>query len=257
MAMPILPESRSTREQSASDLAGLMQPPANMAKITSIKAIRSPPNYPFLYRVHPSAWTVESEGLDGPTLLPEIGKHLLIPGCNGVRTLSDNEKTTPERAYEDAVAAAQGKGWTYIALDTITDAKHLPPGVPAGPFLREIPCRHPQTGIAGSRWVEAWSVPVATLPDDEQAFQFDRASYNRWRLSLVESGKIPAPNAVVVSRLKARIDGQHARIQSRVATDPHVKEANLAKAKAASDAVAVAAAPKARKTPAPAPAGAK
>jgi hypothetical protein len=246
MAMPSLPDQTGApKETNAAALAALMQaPPPNT--VSSVAAIRATPNYPFLLRHHRSAWSVETEGLDEPTLLPEINVHRLMPGCNGVRTRNENEPV--ERAYEDAVAVARQAGWIYLDPQAvIPTGPFLPAGVPAGPYIRRIPAKHPLTGVMAHRYVEAWNVPVETLPDEDQQFKFDRASYNRWRAELVLSGLIPLPTEVVTDRLRKRVQGHVKRIQARTQTDPQVKEANLARAREAADTAAAAEPP--TKTP--------
>jgi hypothetical protein len=238
MAMPSLPDQiGAPKETSASTLAAMMEaPPPNT--VSSVAAIRATPNYAFLLRHHRGAWSVETEGLDEPTLLPEINLHRLMPGCNGIRTRNANESA--EDAYRDAVDAARGKGWIYLDPQATIPVELLPAGVKPGPYIRRIPAKHPLTGVVGHRYVEAWNVPVETLPDQDQQFKFDRAAYNKWRAELVLSGVIPVPTEVVTDALRKRAKTHVARIQSRTQTDPQVKEANLARAKEAAETAAAA-----------------
>lgn len=210
--------------------------------LESEATINGEPNYPFLLRHHGRTWHVESEGLDGPTLLPEIVHHILMPGCNGIRTRNKGEAV--ERSYEDAVAAAKAKGWHYIPLAPITDRNHLPDGIPAGPPVRSLLARHPLTGNVSPVYLEAWQVPIETLPDEPQQYRFDRASYNRWRKHLVETGVIPPALASVKTAIRKRAAGHVANIQGRTATDPQVKAANLERANERLDAANEAQVPK-------------
>lgn len=210
MPVPTLPNQDPKPPEHSVVLQSLLRP-ANLDPLAKGGRIRIQPNFPFLLRHHPAAWEVATEGLDGPTWLPQLCQHVLRPGVNGVRTLNENEE--PHRAYEDSVSNGMKQGFTYLDPAEALPADMLPAGAVSGGYLREIPCRDLRTTAIGSRYVEAWAVPEPALPDEIQTFKFDRASYNRWRLMLVMTGVIKPPQDRVKRRLRQRMQGHLDRVK--------------------------------------------
>ena len=191
-------------------LASLMTPTA-FEEVGGGNYISIPPNEPFFLRHHPANWRISAH-LDTPCVLPEITIHILAPGVNGVRTRDKNEPV--EAGYKNSVRAAQDVGWLYLDPAAPIPEDCLPPGVPAGGYLRDLDCRHPLTLVTGKRYVEAWNVPVVGLPDQDQQFKFQTPSYERWLRFLVESGQIALMNPQILEGLTTRVRGHLERAQT-------------------------------------------
>ena len=189
MAMPSLPSNldRVPHGLNAPDLAALMQPSAFAQKASTAGLLTIRPNQPFFLRHHPKAWRVSTE-LGTAMALPDVTKFVIAPGVNGVRTRSKNDP--PEASYRTAMMEATMKGWTFLDPAAPIPEGCLPDGVPAGSYIREMACQGLIDRTVGLYYAEAWDVPIQTLPDDPQRFQFDTAKYERWLRFLVESGQI-------------------------------------------------------------------
>lgn len=229
MAVPR--HATSTPEPSAS-MAGLLRAPRTA--LAEEQVLGMPPGAPFLLKHHWSAWEVASEGLDGPQWLPKLKKHVIRPGINHVHTLKRGQAS--HEAYQDGVEIESRAGWTFIQQHPL-DEDHRPAGVPEGPYVREVDVRDPRTGTTGQAYLEAWQVPLPTLPGDEagQRFRFDRASYNRWRFWLVESGQIAKPPDHVTKRIATTYDDRVAATQTKQWPTTDMAATMTAKAKAIAD----------------------
>ncbi len=226
MPIPELPKKQAhTSSEAVQDLAAMMKP-TKFSEVAATAALRIRPNRPFLLRHHPAAWRV-STTLPAVTLLPDVTMHVLEPGVNGVRTLDKHEADQPERAYEQSVFKAERDGWTYLSARQPVPAECLPAGVPPGGYLRDLDCMDPRTSTKGSRYVEAWMVPTATLPNEDQEFRFDLASYERWLLWLVESGLLQPPMRQIGERLTARVRAHLDRAHTVPNLSPEVRQARI------------------------------
>lgn len=210
--MPSLPTSidaRAAHGQTGSppDMAAMMQSSDFAAKASRAGVLDIEPNAPFFLRHHPNAWRV-STTLDKPMVLPDVTMMIISPGVNGCRTVGKNEQ--PDMAYRQAIMNAQLKHWTYLDPMAPIPANCLPDGVPAGSYIREIACQGIVSRRTGKYYLEAWSVPIATLPDQAQRFKFDTAKYELWLKFLVESGQV-APmiegiKETMVERVRAHVE---------------------------------------------------
>lgn len=207
MPMPDLPGTPPQTQPAVRDLAHLMRG-SSLGAVGASVELPIAPNAPFFLRHHPRAWQV-SATLDEPTWLPEVTKHVLAPGVNGVRTLGEHDE--PKDAYEQSVFASTRLGWVYLSpLEPIPD-DCLPAGVPRGlGYLRELDCRDPISRMTGTHHIEAWQVPIETLPGEEQQWRWDRESYERWLAYLVRSGQIAPPMPRVLAPL---IERQRGRVE--------------------------------------------
>lgn len=218
MPVPELP-SNQARPDTGTDFASMMTE-------TSFEAVGGEsflpirPNEAFFYRHHPANWRI-SVHLDKPTCLPDITMHVLAPGVNGVRTRNKGEPA--EMGHKNSVRDSEDRGWVYLDPRAPIPADCLPPGVPAGGYLRDLDCKDPLTGQDGLRYVEAWNVPVATLPDDIQQFKFQTPSYERWLVYLVASGQIAPMLPSVLTAMTNRVRGHLERAQT-VGYQPDVRE---------------------------------
>ncbi|MEO0605447.1 MAG: hypothetical protein AAF211_28710, partial [Myxococcota bacterium] len=202
MPMPDLPTAQPSTSPAVSDLARLMRG-STLGAVGGRTELPVRPNAPFFLRHHPRAWQV-SRTLPEATWLPEVTKHVLSPGVNGVRTLGEHDE--PKDAYEASVYHAEKKlGFVYLSpLDVVPD-DCLPEGVPGGlGYIRELDCRDPISRIVGVHHVEAWQVPVETLIGEEQQWRWDRESYERWLAWLVRSGVVAPPTPRVLEPYIAR-----------------------------------------------------
>lgn len=171
--------------------------------------LQMPPGPGVLMRHHPANWEVGE--IDGkPYWLPEISAQPKVAGTPGVKVLNQGEP--PDAAWANAVFNGQRKGWVYIDMTRPVPVSCLPAGMPAGALpMREYDCHDPKTGRKGVCHVEVWKLPRPSLPDERQRFYFDRESYNKWRLHLVETGVIRPPLPHV---LAAKIEGRRQRIDN-------------------------------------------
>lgn len=197
---------------SGSDVLSMVQPAPRHATVNTAGILKAPTE-PFLLRHHPSQWEVASEGLKGPTLLPVIGLHVLVPGAMGNRTRNKGEPV--DATYKNAKRDAEDKGWTYFDEHAELDDKHRPEGMPTGGYLRMLPCRNPLNGAEGEYYFEAWSRPHPAIPGELQGFAFDHASYNRWRAWLVASGKVRKPSPGIHEALDRRYGQRVRRVQAQ------------------------------------------
>lgn len=214
----------------------------SMTTADAVARIEARPKPPFLYTHDPDAW--EAVEVDGsPYWLPVLGVMPLRPGCAGVRTIQASED--PSDGYKDAVRDREDRGVTVLPMTTHVDAEHLPEGVPAGPYIRSIPCRD-AAGNPGVRHIEAWNVPVKTPKGREQVFRFDRATHDKWRMHLVASGVIEPPTEAVTSYVQRLADGHVARAQVMQIPE-EIREQKVSAAKKASTKTATAKAPARKK----------
>lgn len=207
-----------------------MPTPVESASLSTASAVRARPNWPFLLGHVPTDWEVEV--LDGkPALLPVLRQLALQPGVNMVRTRDRHEPT--DVAVSDCTRYAQSRGWVVLDIGIHVEAAHLPKGVPAGRYLRELPARALPNDEVGKLYLDAWEVPVATPVGEEQVFRRDRAAYARWRAHLVTSGVIPEPSEVVRERMLARAKVRLERKQATPYPDADLKKDRVSAAREA------------------------
>jgi hypothetical protein len=230
---------------------------AGMASLRDSKAMRVPRfSYPFLLRHHESNWFPETEGLEAPTFLPEIVPHIIMVGAAGIRTINATE--TFADSFKGARADAIDRGWHYIPADLdVTDPKHLPAGVAPGGWMRTVQAVHMRTSQSIPWYFTPWDVPIQTPRDQVQRWRFDRASFNRWRLHLVQTSVIPEPMESVLEELRARYGNHVTRAQGSNNPDREHKAAKVEAAKAVADTLTKAAIPTEVEQPKPAKPGRK
>jgi len=246
-----LPSSLGSSTQpsaTAPTLAAMMQSVVPTA-FGDLQHLATAPNSPFLLRHHPKNWEAESEGLEETTWLPVIDILVSAPGAHLQRTLKKGEG--PTEAFRGAINADAAQGWRYLEPSLVIEGDLLPTGVPAGTYIRAVPAKDPRTGVTGTRYLEAWNVPMTATPGTPQRFRFDRASYNRWRLHLVESGQVEPPSADVIAATKEARAGRYYKIAAK-ALPTDLREVQLAREKAITDAMDAAVTPGSDVTPEPA-----
>ena len=195
MAIPkAKPAPAASTQFNAGDLASLIRD-ASPNSTSSKPSLPIAPNFPFFLLHWPQNWNVETEGLDAPTWLPYLSRHVILPGCNGNRTLRRGEK--PEAAFDLAVLTNTRRGATYID----PERHRLPSG---GRYLREADCRNPRNGAEGVFYLDAWTTPRDVLPGRRLRFNLDRGGLDRFRLHLVEQGILRAPGPSLLSDLIRR-----------------------------------------------------
>jgi hypothetical protein len=216
------PSSSSAESAAAGDLSALIRY-ASPSRTGSAAALPIAPNYPFFLMHWPTDWQVESEGLDGPTWLPGLSRHIILPGCNLNRTLRRGER--PEAAYDMAVLQNVRRGATYIDVER----HRLQSG---GRYLREADCRNTRNGAEGVYYLDAWSTPRDAVPGRRLRFKFDRAGWNQYRLHLVESGVIRPPSGQVLDEIVNRKRRRLGRVQAHTNLEAGEYERRLDKASA-------------------------
>lgn len=253
MPIPQVPHGAiaATQQPSASDLAALMRGGAAERFGAGVR-LACKPNAPFFLRHRAQLWEVETAGLDGPTWLPELAPFPLVPGVSGVRTLQRGEE--PVEAFREAVSREQThEGWVFIDPGEIIAPEYLPDGVPGGAgYLREIPCADPRSRMSGSRYLECWDVPLAVPVGEEQRFQRAIDKYNRWRLHLVQIGRVQPPPEYILQRLIQRVERRLARQMQDMGMPPETRDAHVTRTRARLEAMRNAARPWEQPTASPA-----
>lgn len=252
--MPI-PSTAPKSPTPTGDLSGLLRP-ASSAATGSLRRIAARPNEAFWLLAHPLAWdiaivdgVVEGKKLAGTAVwVPDLVKLVEAPGANGIRVVPSGQG--PEAAYTGALRARLEAGWTVLDRTEAIASVYLPPGVPEGPYIREVDCQDPLTHVIGVHYLEAWQVPVASVGDAKQRFRFDRDAHTRWRASLCLRGLIAPPSEEVRREVRARLEAKIGRIEVQpLATEvvkrrlakPTARLAELGKAMALSPATTSAA----------------
>lgn len=252
--MPV-PRTSPPAVEPVANMAGLLKAPRQQLAESGVLAMA--PGDPFMLKHHWSSWEVAGEGLDeGACWLPKLKKHTLRPGVNHTHTLRRGQ--TPQEGHEDGFEIERRAGWTFLEQHPL-DATHRPAGVSEGPYMREVDVRHPRTGTTGVAFLEAWQVPLPTMPGDEegQRFKFDRGAYNRWRLWLVESGQIAPPLPHVIAKITSRYEGRVPTTQAKQWPTTEMGQKQTQKAQAVADLHTEAVVPEAPEPVAPPPPKAK
>ena len=238
--MPVR-ESTSAPKATASPATLAAMRPSSPEAMADDTRIRATPNESFFLRHHPNQWELATEGLDGPTILPIIARHTILPGQSGIRTIKEGQH--PSAAYKHAKRDDEDRGWVYLApLDPIPAAM-LPAGMPEGGYLRDLDCRDVHTTATGSYFLEAWDVPEAVPPGAVQTFRHDRAAYNRWRAWLVETGKVPQPAPAIKRALVGRVEQRLVEAETLVWPSDHLAKRKIKEATARRDQASKAEAP--------------
>lgn len=164
------------------------------------------PNSPFFLRHARGNWQV-STTFKKPMILPELGIFVLRPGVNGVRTRSSGQDD--DMTYRAAlVKEVNDHGWQFLD-PSVPIPPHCLPKTPSGKdwpvggYIRAVDCVHPITESRGTRYLEAWSKPVAG-DDGSTAYEWDLESYEKYLLWLVESGQIAEPEQSHLDKIQRR-----------------------------------------------------
>lgn len=192
---------------------------SGLGGVTGIERLRAKPNAPFFLIHYPheaGGWSVVSEGLDGPTWVPDLRPFALVPGCGGVRTLERGEHAAA--AYEQAILNLQRRGAVVYLPESpamqITDAEHLPAGVAAGPYIRQVETDTiPDGHAAGVPYYHLAQEQMSNgrTPTAPHKRVLDDAAWNRWRVALGDLGHI----APIADDVRAeRIDMQRRKVAS-------------------------------------------
>ena len=158
--------------------------------------LNCPPDKPFVLMAHPASGSVQTEGLDKPTWLPELAMFRLEPGVQGVRTLRKGESAID--AFKGAADALErDEGWVIIPSNRPIPGDFTSDGVPLKTYVVDRPCYHRASGLEGTTHVEFYARRVPTRrTSDPVKWEHEsmRAKKNRWILSLIQQGVIPVPD---------------------------------------------------------------
>lgn len=209
MAIPTTPASSGGAFDSG-DLSKLLRD-ADAGRTGTALALPIAPNYPFFLMHWPTNWQVQSLGLDGPTWVPYLSRHVILPGCNLNRTIKRGEP--PTAAYDAAVLKNIRKGATYLDVQRhrLADGRK---------YLQQAPARDPRTGREGIFFLDAWQTPRDAIQGRRLRFQFDRAAYNAWAISLVVAGVISAPVQQVLEEVTRTKQKRLVRVQGHTNLEP-------------------------------------
>jgi hypothetical protein len=145
--------------------------------------------------------------------VPQLSRHELLPGAQGIRTLTRAEQGDPRLAWRAARQQQEGEGFVYLDPTAEIDPRFRPEGVAASTYCYAIPCIDRQRR-PGVRFTELWEVPIPTPPGMSQVFRFDHDLANAWRASLVADGLVPQPNPLIMEREIRRARQRLARAQA-------------------------------------------
>jgi hypothetical protein len=232
MTMPSLPLAGPT------PAAAIPQSrPATRAGLGDAPRAAVRPNYAFFLMHHRDAWQV-SATLEQPVFLPTLSTFVLQPGVNGVRTMQAG--MTYEDTYRAAIQRFQQRGYVFLDAYDAVPSDCLPPGAAPGGYLRMLDARHPLTGVEGTHYHEAWSLPE-WAPDDRVAWSHHRQSYERWLSHLVRAGAVAPMGERIGQQIVRTLDERVERAMT-LSLSPDLRErvvkerqARLAMATAARD----------------------
>ena len=192
---------------------------SGLGGVSGIERLRAKPNAPFFlihYPYEAGSWSVATEGLDGPTWVPDLRPFGLVPGCGGVRTIERGEHAAA--SYEQAILNLQRRGAVVYLPEfeamQITSAEHLPPGVAAGPYIRQVETDTiPDGHAAGVPYYHLAHEQMSNgrTPTAPHKRVLDGGAWNRWRVALVDAGVIATPDDDVIAD---RIELQRAKVAS-------------------------------------------
>lgn len=180
---------------------------ADPGRTGTVNALPISPNFPFFLMHWPTNWQVEEDGFDGPTWLPYLSPHIILPGCNLNRTIRKGEPATA--AYDQAVLRNVRRGATYLDVE-----RHRTPD--GGKYLREAPCRDPRSGREGVYYLDAFTTPKDAIPGRRLRFHFNRAASNGWRLHLVQSGILSPPPLQILEEIIGRKQRKVGRVRGNM-----------------------------------------
>ena len=234
---------------------------SGLGAVSGVERLRAAPNSGFMLIHYPhesGAWSVEAEGLDEPTWVPDLTVADLVPGCGGVRTTERGEPASA--AYEQwSINLSRRGGVAYDPARPdlqVTDPDHLPVGVPPGPYIRQVETHHVPDGHAHGLpfyHLAAETMSNGRTPTAPIRRTLDAGAWNRWRVHLVDSGTIAQPAADIVAD---RIELQRSKVRS-VAQDTRanadVRDRAVSEQQARLDRMVAARVPGPAPTPPPAP----
>ena len=177
-------------------------------------AINAPPREPFFLVHTPNvrgSWTVRSEGLPGPTWVPDCSDYPVVGGAAGVR-----------QAHTGMAEADQ----IQPAVNALQSAGRIPIPRTAG-YMKTSPCRNPANGQAGVIHHRAWETFAPAMRKGEaDSARIDYAQQNAAFIRYYKEGLIPPPDPRLPAEIirqaiesaskelahTDRPDGQQARI---------------------------------------------
>ena len=208
--------------------------------------VRRAPNHQFWFVHDPSAgWEVGNVG-DKPYILPVLGVLSMMPGTNMVHTRQKGADLLT--VWSDAVASARSRGLTVLSPIDPLPADVLPEsfaGQSVG-FLVSYPCKSLLNGATGSFHCTIWETPREGLPNTETRMAMDTERFNKWRLSLLKTGKVgPLTDASIeamersaiakVNRVTARTN-LTGEVRAEMLKEPEAKRAAFVAARKNTDA---------------------
>lgn len=175
------------------------------------------PGYPFVLAYHPdNDWSLERAGLDEATWLPRLQQITCMPGVSGATTVKPGEN--PQNTWKELMGNVQRKGWVIIPADLTVD------GVQG--YVQTYPVRS-KSQAAGFAYRLRWETPRPRRKGQRQRFALDRASYNQWRLRLVELGVVPPMDESMAQEIAKRAQHHASRREAMTGLDAQVKDALL------------------------------
>jgi len=178
------------------------------------------PNATFFYVHNFENWDVESAGLDGAYLLPQLHRSWVIPGVNLHHTPKRGEAFS--RVYADAHNRMKEQGTAVIPQDVVCD------GVQG--YIRRMDCKHPKTGASGKLHMDRFERPRPARKGKRVKFERDRAAYNRWRYHLVAEGHIAPPDEDIIEEKIGRAEYHRDRNKLKMKLPKEVREELVAQA---------------------------
>lgn len=243
MPVPGSNESTNTSPDIASALANSFKPAGEQIFAEQQRHLGDP-SPAFLLRHHPKNWLLVTEGLDGPTLIPEFCRWGIVVGSHGIRTVDEGQ--APVKMFQRAKRVAEDEGWYFADPGEALRENEVPPGLPPGGYLRAVDVRD-RTGRRGKSYQEVWDVPYAPFADEPVSYRRNaeaRGAYNRWCLRMLQEGRVRPPHPAVVERLKGRMERRLGRVLSLTNLNEKVRDERASEVKGRIDKLETAANPK-------------
>ena len=169
------------RSQTPTPTAGPTASPFSASPFDDGGRITAASRAAFFLRAHPLAWEVVE--VDGAAVwVPQLSRHELLPGAQGIRTLTRAEEGDPRLAWRAARQQQESEGFVYLDPTAQIAERYRPEGIDASTYCYGIPCVDRQRR-PGMRFTELWEVPVPTPAGMSQVFRYDHERANAWRAS--------------------------------------------------------------------------
>ena len=174
------------------------------------------PDNIFVLFVSPDSASVQTEGLESPTWLPELRTQRLAPGVLGAETA--DKGASPYSAIEPALVQMEARGLRVIEPGLEIPAEVTGTSAIKG-YIVPHDCYHRLSGARGKCYRAFYERPVTRRRSNEPPrWVTDHAAKNRFALWLIEQGHVDAPDETI--RLDVTREAEAWAEQQGVIEDP-------------------------------------